>query len=506
MTLSGYNLKSPALKCCALALALLCGCSDGLPTASGGATGVTSGDGSGSSTGAASPTEMCGSEACVGAGAGGTPGLQTPGDVNDPATPGNTKLSFLSQEGPRWVNEAGEDARLRGMNIGNWFILEFWMMGSPFEYSNGGNMEEVVDQCTFEAVLRSRFGQAEKERLMDLFRESWMQDRDWDNLKSLGMNMVRLPFIYHLVEDEEAPLTLRDDAFVWLDRAIDEAEKRGIYTILDLHGAAGGQDGEHHTGCVGENELWGSEQYRARTKWLWQQVAERYKDRGAVAGYSVLNEPWGTEPEPMAAFAWELYDAIRTVDDRHVVILPEHKFGLWPYKTQSFPPGAHDVAFDLHLYPGFHSWRDDREVAALLDVHNDWLDCTVPAEITDWQRQDICQRSAELGELNTPAVVGEFQPWAELGADGGGNTRKTYDVYNDVGWAAAAWSYKVVSHYAGPRSLDGWHWGAVRNEKNSPFAKLNIETASIAELEQSLSQFATQSLMVHPGVVTSMNE
>jgi hypothetical protein len=396
------------------------------------------------------------------------------------------------------VNEAGEQVRLRGLNLGNWLQLELWMMASPFEAAG-----EIHDQCTLEGILRDRFGQAEKERLLDVFRESWMQERDWDNLAALGMNLVRLPFSHHLVEDEEAPLTLRDDAFVWLDRAIDEAEKRGIYTILDLHGAAGGQGWEQHTGCEGKNELWGSEEYRGRTKWLWEKLAERYKDRAAVAGYGLLNEPWGTSAEDLAAFSWELYDTIRAVDDRHIVVLPGHSHGIWAYGNPSDRAGTHDVALEMHFYPGFFEWRTDEPP---LEVHNDWLDCTVPPHVTDWTGQDVCERQAELDAIATPGFIGEFQPWVRLGNDGGSNTRKTFDVYNDQGWAAAAWSYKVVTHDGSAGSLDNWGWGVAQNQQQSGFGSLNVEEASSIQIEEFLSQFATQELMLHPGVLASMNE
>jgi glucan 1,3-beta-glucosidase len=99
-------------------------------------------------------------------------------------------------------------------------------------------------------VLDRRFGYAERERLYTLFRDHWITERDWDLLPQLNLNLVRLPFIYSVVEDEQ-PRQLRADAWKYLDRH-DEAEQRGIYVILDLHGAVGSQGWEHHSGCAGK--------------------------------------------------------------------------------------------------------------------------------------------------------------------------------------------------------------------------------------------------------------
>jgi aryl-phospho-beta-D-glucosidase BglC (GH1 family) len=49
-------------------------------------------------------------------------------------------------------------------------------------------------------VLDRRFGYAERQRLYTLFRDNWITERDWDLLPQLNLNLVRLPFIYSVVE------------------------------------------------------------------------------------------------------------------------------------------------------------------------------------------------------------------------------------------------------------------------------------------------------------------
>ncbi|HSC88778.1 MAG TPA: hypothetical protein VLC09_15960, partial [Polyangiaceae bacterium] len=95
---------------------LVAACGDaggtGQPDSGEGSGGTPSGDGPGpddGSTGGSGPI----------AGAPGTGG-ETP--------VGPTQLSAIHQEGAFWVNEEGEKVRLRGANLGNWLILEFWMM------------------------------------------------------------------------------------------------------------------------------------------------------------------------------------------------------------------------------------------------------------------------------------------------------------------------------------------------------------------------------------------
>ena len=191
------------------------------------------------------------------------------------AKEGNTALPAIRQSGRYWVDANGARVNLRGVNLGNWLAMEMWMMGSSIVNSYGA----IGDQCTLENTLASRFGIAEKERLMNVWRDSYITARDFDLMKGMGMNVVRVPFLFDIVENKHAPYTLRADAWKYLDFAVNEAEKRGMYVILDLHGTVGGAAAasEQHDGCVGPAEMWANPSYRDRTKWVWEALAKLAK-------------------------------------------------------------------------------------------------------------------------------------------------------------------------------------------------------------------------------------
>lgn len=377
-------------------------------------------------------------------------------------------LPMLHTEGTRWLTADGAQPALRGVNLGNYLIQEFWMMGQE--------SKAVDDQCKLEAVLDQRFGYAERQRLYTLFRDNWITERDWDMLATLNLNLVRLPFIYSVVEDERHPRQLRADAWKYLDNAIAQAEKRGMYVILDLHGAVGSQGWEHHSGCAGRNRYWDTPDYQARTIWLWQQIAARYKDRGAVAGYSMLNEPWGTSPENMATVMRTLYQAIREVDQNHVIILPGHVKGIDAYGKPS-EHGMRNVAFEMHPYPGHFGWGKPG-----LAVHKGWLQCMGDGD-------NVCKWKQKLADLDTAFFVGEFQPWAFMGPELGGQVlRVTYDTYVANGWASTAWAYKLVTNNGGQGEGT---WGLVTNAPGAQIPRLDFSKASLAEIENLFRLFGT---------------
>ena len=75
------------------------------------------------------------------------------------------------------------------------------------------------------------------------------------------------------------PRVLKPEGFKHLDRVIDLCAKHGIYTILDLHTAPGGQNGgwhsDHGTHIAG---FWIHKDFQDRLVWLWTEVAKHYKD------------------------------------------------------------------------------------------------------------------------------------------------------------------------------------------------------------------------------------
>lgn len=368
---------------------------------------------------------------------------------------GEEQYSLLHQDGIYWANAQDEVVSLRGVNLGNWLMNEIWMFDSGENPLGAG----IEDQCTLEGKLTERFGADEKERLMDLYRSNFMTERDWDLLADFKLNLIRIPFPYNLIEDAANPRTLREDAWQFLDAAVAEAKERKMYVILDLHGAAGSQGWEHHSGCAGMNEFWDGENAadnQDRTKWLWQQIASHYLDNDTIAGYGLLNEPWGTTPEILAAVSTELYEAVREIDDRHIVILPGHSAGVDAYGNPT-DNGLSNIALEMHFYPGIFGWG---EIG--YQVHRDWLTCGQNGTT------GACEWQTRMNELETPFLVGEMQPWAGLAELGGPITRASFDNYNDKSWAATAWSYKLLSKNGGQGNGT---WGLVTNKGERLLAK-----------------------------------
>lgn len=410
-----------------------------------------------------------------------------------------SSLPAIKQNGSLWVNaNNGQRVDLRGTNLGNWLIQEFWMMGGIMSTNNG----PIGDQCTLESTLAQRFGNAEKERLMKVFRSNYITTRDFDMMKAMGMNVIRIPFLYSIIEDEYNPYTLRADAWQYLDWAVNEAEKRGMYVILDLHGAVGGQaaSGEQHDGCVGAAQMWTNTSYWDRTKWLWDMIAQHYRGRTAIAAYDLLNEPWGTDATTLANRSYELFNVVRAKDPDHVILLPGHNSGIDAYGNPN-SRGLTNVSLWMHFYPGLWGWNDTATYGAgQANMYANWLHCNQngTGESCDWRNK--------INGLQTPFLIGEFQPWTLLGSYGGQMTRKAYDIYNSYGWAATNWAWKTTSNGGSNGDTSSWGWGMVTNSSNGGgMSGINVSTASNAQIETWFKQFGTQPLVRNESIAYWMN-
>lgn len=375
-------------------------------------------------------------------------------------------LPNLRVQGTDLVDPQGNRVLLNGVNLGNWLMLEMWML-----YLTEPN-RAVRDQAEFFRILRTRFGEERKDQLMDVYRGSWITERDFAMIRSFGKNVVRLPICYRLLEDPNRPKTLQPDAFKWIDRAVDMAEAHGIYVILGLHGAPGGQSVFDHTGEAGQNRLWTTPEAQDRTIWLWQQMATRYRDRSAVAAYTVLNEPYGATPDQLVSLMDRLVKAIREIDPDTLLYVPALTTGFDFYGSFA-DRGWRNVGLTEHFYPGLFGGGPPTVMTHTR--HLRWLD----------------SHSQRVAALNVPYLVGEMNV-VYRAAGGASMMRRTFDKHRSFGWSTTMWCYKVLNR-------DGGHghatWGMVTNR--GPVNRIDIRTASDAEIEAWFRSFATMDYAVY---------
>lgn len=255
----------------------------------------------------------------------------------------------------------GEKILLRGVNAGGWLVTEDWMCPTSLE----GDLAEESGMFELWDALESSLGAEATEEAFELYRAKWWTEADFDNVKALGLNSIRLPFSWRDLENTDGTLKPDAEAFYYIDWFIENAAGRGLYVVLDLHGAHGSQNGKHHSGDTRTGgALYSDEENMARTEALWVRVANRYKNNKWVAGYDLLNEPEGvpggtmSEATPHWAYYDRLYKSVRNVDTNHLIFIE----AVWELFNLPAPEvyGWTNVAYELHFY----QWEDSDSLAS----------------------------------------------------------------------------------------------------------------------------------------------
>jgi len=292
----------------------------------------------------------------------------------------------------------------------------------------------VATESQMRASLLDVLGPERYEMFFDRLLEALFSQADAELLAKLGVNSVRVGFNYHHFEDDHQPFVLKPEGLARLDRIVDLCASQGIYSILDFHALPGGQNaGWHADNPTHLALLWQHRHFQDRAIWLWEILAQHYKDNPWVAGYNLLNEPADPTGKAVAAFYRRLVPAVRAVDPNHLLMVDGNRYAT---EFDIFDEPWDNTIYTCHDYCGA-SLKASGNYPGLTD--GEWHDAkTLEAK--------FLERSAYSRSTGTPLYVGEFGPiyTGEAGRD-----QQLYQIladqlaiYRDHGAGWCTWMYK----------------------------------------------------------------
>jgi len=307
---------------------------------------------------------------------------------------------FASTKGTQIVGPDGSELKLKGINIGNWLEPEGYM----FKFKKAESTRKICE------VFNELLGPDEANKFWDDFRQNYITEEDIKFIKEQGFNSIRVPFHYKLFTGIDYSDNCSSPGFAMLDNVIKWCSKYGVYAILDLHCAPGGQTGDNIDDSWGYPYLYENKDSRALTIKIWREIADRYKNEKFVLGYDLLNEPIAHyfDTKKLNPMLEPLYmgitKAIREVDKNHIIILGGAQ---WDSNFKVFSP-----PFDSKLVYTFHKyWSDTTQ-----SVIQDYIDFRDKYNVPIWL--------GESGE-NTMEWINSFRTLLEN---------------NDIGWCF--WTFK----------------------------------------------------------------
>ena len=249
---------------------------------------------------------------------------------------------------------------IKGVNLGNWLVLEKWMSPALFE-GTGAQDEYYLPRWLSREVYEAR---------IRIHRSEYITERDFAAIRAMGMEAVRIPVPYFIFGDREPFIGCVEE----LDRAFCWAERYGLKILIDLHTAPEGQNGFDNGGICGVCR-WSKNPAEVEfVLGVLERLAKRYGEREGLWGIEVLNEP-------VTERMWKLMD----VPGRYPPAEPSMAEGSGPVSME-FLRGFYLRAYDclrrympekkyVVIHDGFElkAWKDfmreDRYVNVVLDTH-----------------------------------------------------------------------------------------------------------------------------------------
>ena len=353
-------------------------------------------------------------------------------------SPKGNANQFIYVDKQNLIGPNGKPFVIKGINLGNWLNPEGYM----FLFKDV-NCFRLIDQ-SFKEMVGPEF----VNHFWQKFQNEYITRKDIHFIHGAGMNTVRIPFHYKLFTDEDYMGSNNlQRGFQLLDKVVKWCYKEGIYVILDMHDAPGGQTGTNIDDSYGYPCLMVNEKDKKLYCSIWQRIARHYANNPTVLGYDLLNEPiapyFGKDIPMLKKQLEPLYErvikAIRKVDKNHVVILGGAQ---WDGNFKVF----HDFKFDPNM---------------MYTCHQYWCD-TMQKSIQDFldfrTKTDLPLYMGETGE-NTDAWIHGFRTLLER---------------NNIGWTF--WPYKKMVKSSCMVSIkEPKYWNMIVEftlQDNSSFAKI----------------------------------
>jgi aryl-phospho-beta-D-glucosidase BglC (GH1 family) len=242
-------------------------------------------------------------------------------------------LKALRADGKQLETIDDEEVILRGVNLGQWLVMEGFMSGSHGGMSQGEMKRKLYGSGQSKAQIEGYFQQ---------WRDQFITRADIDFIAAQGFNSVRIPLHYELfltasqrawrndviyldgsaknlqyqaykaqlqqwVDTDQLAEASGLDGFRVIDSVVSWCRSNHMYVVLDMHVVPG---------TVGDKQNITDELFVARDFFfdasnrsalyrIWDKISERYQDEPTVAMYDLINEPHGLSEAHMG----QLHDA-----------------------------------------------------------------------------------------------------------------------------------------------------------------------------------------------------
>ncbi len=309
--------------------------------------------------------------------------------------------SFIHRDGQQILDGKNHPIQLNGVNLGGWLMWEGWIWGGGFT-----SEKDIITN------MQSLIGKAATDSFGDSIYNKFITREDILKISQECYNIVRIPINHTLLEDDYTPFVYKPKGWAVLDSLLQWCEDYNVYVLLDLHSAPGGQSTLFTADPDILINLWNGSVNQERTKKLWKAIAQRYKNRGIIAGYDLLNEPNVSDNSKLINLYKDIIDSIRSMDGNHMLHIEGNNyaqdFSMFSALLDS------NMCFHFHFYSLVFNSTLEKNLQVFTNLSNL---LNVPIWCGEWGENDISQIALTVKLFNDPAykVRGNaFWTWKKM--------------------------------------------------------------------------------------------
>ncbi|KAG9097099.1 hypothetical protein FS749_007078 [Ceratobasidium sp. UAMH 11750] len=187
--------------------------------------------------------------------------------------------------------------KVYGVNLGSWLLSESWMFPNEWQEMGG----EVCNDCSTcaatEFALTQKLGQEQADKVFAKHWSTWFTQVNVDAIADAGLNTVRIPLGYWIVE----PLVDRSTEFYprggfkYLKQGLRMLKAKGIHVILDFHALPGVSSANQMFAgrCTADVQFYTEKNYKRALVWAAVMTAVTHidPDFSTVFAIEAINEP-----------------------------------------------------------------------------------------------------------------------------------------------------------------------------------------------------------------------
>ncbi|VBB47312.1 Glycoside hydrolase family 5 [uncultured Paludibacter sp.] len=237
------------------------------------------------------------------------------------------------------------------------FIVFFYTMQGQIPFSRGVNLTGWFQTSNARQIQFSKYTK-----------------KDFQNIKSLGCDVIRLPINLFGMTSGNPDYTLDPLFLEFLDEAVNWAEELQMHLILDNHST---------DDLASKNPDLESILVK-----VWTQMAEHFSNRSQYISFEIMNEPNGITTQTWGEIQQKAINAIRASDKSHFIIVGGASWNTYselsslPYYTDT------KLIYTFHFYDPFvfthqgATWSSP-SMASLANVPFPYNASTMPSTPSD---------------------------------------------------------------------------------------------------------------------------